>query len=435
MEISVEVTPERIAEEYEQVFVKIQKQAKVDGFRVGKAPLAMVKMRYQSTADQQVIEDVVKNTYLEAVKEKDLHPISYPAFDFPEKLEKGKSFTYKASFDVPPTIDLGNYKGISTEEKQVNINELDVLEYIDSLREQKAVLSKKDESLPAEKGDVVKLKVKRIDNVAPDAIEKTNERDVTVIAGSRDDRFEFDTYVIGMKNGEEKDVTFDYPKDYQYKSVAGTTQVFRIKADEIQKRDIPALDDEFAKDLEYADLAEMKTKVHADIDSYVSQRTRGEAKAQILTKIVENSKFDIPESMIEQEKKEVFERLCQRIGFRAESPEQLAPFFGMKAEEINKRMAEDAEQTIKTTLAVNEISRKENLAATEEKFNEAISDIAKRMNKDASEVRDLVEKNDGRRRLESEIVYNTTVDFVYEQAKVKKLSPVSYKEFSGKEEK
>lgn len=435
VEISVEIPPERIAEEYERVFVKIQKQAKVDGFRVGKAPLAMVKTRYKDTADQQVVEDVIKSTYLEAVKEKDLHPISYPAFEIPERLEAGKPFSFKATFDVPPTVDLGSYKSIAAEERQVNITELDVLEYIDSLREQKAVLSKKDETLPAEKGDVVKLKVTRIDNVAPEAIEKAAARDVSVIAGSRDDKYEFDLHVIGMKAGEEKDITFDYPKDYQYKSVAGTTQVFRIKAAEIQKRDLPALDDEFAKDLEYADLNEMKTKIRADIENYVSQQCRGEAKAHILTKIVENSKYEIPESMIEQEKQEVFNRLCQKIGFRAESPEQIAPFFGMKAEDMHKRMLEDAEQTIKTTLAVNEIARKENLTATEEKYAEAVADIAKRMNKDTAEVLELIEKNDGRRRLESEIIYNDSVDFVYAQGKIKKLSAIPYKEFSGKNEK
>jgi trigger factor len=434
VELSVEIPPERIAEEYERVFVKIQKQARVDGFRVGKAPMAMVKTRYKDNADQQVVEDVIKSTYLEAVKEKDLHPISYPAFDIPDRLEAGKPFSFKATFDVPPTVELGTYNSISAEERQVNVNELDVLEYIDSLREQKAVLSKKDETLPAEKGDVVKLKVTRIDNVAPEAIAKADARDVSVIAGTRDDKFEFDAYVIGMKTGEEKDVTFEYPKDYQYKSVAGTTQVFRIKADEIQKRDIPELDDEFAKDLEYADLNEMKTKIRADIDTYVSQKCRGEAKAHILTKIVENSKFEIPQSMIDQEKEEVFSRLCQKIGFRAESPEQIAPFFGMKAEDINKRMLEDAEQTIKTTLSVNEIARKESLVATEEKYAAAVADIAKRMNKDSAEVTELIEKNEGRRRLESEIIYNDTVDFVYAQAKIKKLSAVSYKEFSGKEE-
>jgi trigger factor len=431
MEISVEIPPERIAEEYENVFVKIQKNAKVDGFRQGKAPLAMVKTRYKDHADDQVVEDLIKSTYLEAVKEKNLQPISYPTFDIPERLAEGKSFSYKAIFDVPPTIELGTYKSIATDERQCSVTELDVLEHIDSMREQHAVLSKKDEALPVEKGDMVKIKVKRVDNIAPEAAEAADYRDVSVLAGSRDDQFEFDNHVIGLKINEEKDVTFVYPKDYQYKSVAGQTQVFRVKIAEVQKRELPVLDDEFAKDLgEYSTLDELKKKVKEDMEKFVSEKARGEAKGEILKKIVENSTYEIPESMIEQEKKEVFNRLCQRIGYQAESPDQLAPFFGMKPEDLKNRLAEDAAQTIKTTLAVNEIARKENITPTEEKYAAAIADIAVRMKKDAAEVADIIEKNEGRKRLESEIIYNDTVDFVYAQAKVKKLSGISFKEFS-----
>ncbi|HNX60828.1 MAG TPA: trigger factor, partial [Spirochaetota bacterium] len=214
MEITVQVPADRILAEYENSFKRIQKSAKLDGFRQGKAPLAMVKTRFKERADQDVVENIVKDCYLEAVKEKDYHPISYPRFNF-ERLESGKDFSFTASFDVPPTVDLGNYKGISVNERQCTVKDDDVMDEINGIRENHAVISKKDDGRPAEKGNLVKIKVKRIDNVAPDLVDATEARDVTVLAGAKDDKFEFDPHVIGMNVDDVKDVVLTYPKDYQ----------------------------------------------------------------------------------------------------------------------------------------------------------------------------------------------------------------------------
>ncbi|MGL4368588.1 MAG: trigger factor, partial [Spirochaetota bacterium] len=272
MELTVEVPADLIEKEYENVFAKIQKKAKIDGFRPGKAPLAMVKAKYKDSADGDVVESIVKDTYLAAVKEKDLRPISYPEFDF-QKLERGQNFTFKAAFDIPPTMELGNYKGLSVEERSCNVSDLDVMEEIESLREQHATVAKKEDGQPVAKGDIVKLKIKRTDVADADTAEY---RDVTVLAGQRADAFEFDSHVIGMNVDEEKEVTFTYPEDYQYKSVAGQTQSYKAKVSEIQKRDLPVLDDDFAKDLhEYDSVDDMKKKIRDGLEKLVSQKGRG----------------------------------------------------------------------------------------------------------------------------------------------------------------
>jgi trigger factor len=430
MEITVEIPMERIAGEYEKVFKKIQKTAKLDGFRPGKAPLDMVKARFKEHADQDVVENIVKDSYMEAVREKDLHPISYPKFTFPEQLKAESNFTFVATFDTPPTIELGNYRGIAVEERQCNLSDLDVMEEIENIREKHAIVSAKEEGQSISRGDITKIKIKRIDNLKPELVDAAEYREITVYAGQREDEFEFDNHVIGMNLDQEKDVTFTYPKDYQYKSLAGQTQTFKVKIAEIQKRTLPELDDEFAKDCgEYDSLDDMKKKTRERIEKFVSEKGRGEAKGEILKKIVDNSTYAIPDSMIEEERNAVFERLCQRIGFKAESIEQIAPFFGMKPDELSAKLREEAIQSIKTTLAVTEITKKEEMKATEEKFNEAVANISVSMKKDESEIRGMIEKNGMRSRIESEILYNNAVDFVYEQAKVKKLKPESFKDF------
>ncbi|HEY1406410.1 MAG TPA: hypothetical protein VF857_07370, partial [Spirochaetota bacterium] len=165
------------------------------------------------------------------------------------------------------------------------------------------------------------------------------------------------------------------------------------------------------------------------IESFVSEKGRGEAKGEILKKIVENSKFDIPETMVEEEKKSVVERLGQRIGYPIQSAAELAPFFGMKPEELDAKLRDEALMSVKTTLAVTEIIKKEDLKVTDEKFAEAVDDMAKRNGKTAEEIRSMIEANDARGRLDSEILYNGAIDLVYEQGKIKKEKPVPVKEF------
>ena len=413
MEITVEVPAERISDEYEKVFKKIQKTAKLDGFRPGKAPLDRVKLRYKEHADQDVVENVVKDSYMEAIREKDLHPMSYPKFSFPAQLKEGSNFTFVAVFDIPPTIELGNYKGIAVEERSCTISDLDVMEEIENIREQHATVSTKEAGQSITKGDIAKIKIKRVDNLKPELVETAEYRDVTVQAGQREDEFEFDNHVIGMNLDQEKDVTFTYPADYQYKSLAGQTQTYKVKIAEVQKRTLPELDDEFAKDLgEYESFDDMKKKTREKIEKFVSDKGRGEVKGEILKKIVDNSTYDIPESMIEEERNAVFERLCQRIGFKAESVEQIAPFFGMKPDDLSSKLKEEAIQGIKTTLAVTEITKKEDMKATEEQFNESVANIALSMKKEVKEISEMIEKNGVRSRIESEILYNNTVDFV-----------------------
>jgi trigger factor len=433
VEITVEVPSERIEQEYEKTFVKIQKSAKLDGFRPGKVPMPMVKTHFTELADKEVIENIVKDCYIEAIKEKGFHPIAYPVFDF-TRIVRGSNFTFKATFDVQPTVELGNYKGIAVDERQGSITELDVMEEIDGLRERHAVISKKADGLPVEKGDLAKLKVKRIDNVSPDVADAAESRDITVLAGSRDDQYEFDNHVIGMNAGEGKDITFNYPADYQYKSVAGQKHVYRISIAEIQKRDLPAVDDEFAKDLgEYESLDDMKKKIRERIEKLVSEKGRGEAKGSILQKIIENSTFDIPESMVEEEKGIILERLGQRMGYRVESVAEIAPFFGMSTEDMDAKLREEAVQRIKTTLVVTEVARKEDLKATDEQFQHAVSEMAAGSGKGVDEILKMIEEQGARTRVDAEIIYNSAIDFLYDQSKVKKLSPIALKEFLGKQ--
>ena len=165
MELQISVPVEKVELEYKAVFDKFKNHVKIDGFRKGKAPLNMVEARFRKEADQEVAENLLKSVFLEAVQEKQYTPIAYPRYEF-EKISREEPFMFKAVFEVPPTVELGKYQGLAADEQVCEISDSDVEAEITAMRERMAKIDKKEEDALVQNGDLVKIKVKRVDDVA-----------------------------------------------------------------------------------------------------------------------------------------------------------------------------------------------------------------------------------------------------------------------------
>ncbi len=429
IELSIEINSGKVNTEFEKVFKNIQKTAKVNGFRKGKAPLGMIKTNYNKDAGKQVVENLVKDSYAEAIKEKNITPIAYPAFDF-KPVKADNNFAFTARVEVAPTIKLKDYKGISADESQCKIKDTDIDFEIEALQEKHAEISKKEDNVQIENGDLVKLKAKKIDDAKKDEYDKIPERDFTAIAGKSKEDYLFDKYVNGMKVGDEKEVKVKYPANFQIKELAEKKVTWLIKIAEISNRKLPELDDEFAKDLgDYESIKDLKNKTRENLEKYVQEKSRGESKSKILQKIIDKASFDIPGSMIEREKQAVFQRFQQRVGHNIEDMDKFAQMVGMKPEDFSKKMKEDAIQSIKSTLVLSEIVKSEKFTVSDDMYKEAISKLAIQYQKNESEINNLIDKNGSKPNIESELLFNKAMDFIYEKANIKKLSPISAKEF------
>lgn len=433
MELQVEVPQDKVEEEYKKVFKSIQQKAKIDGFRQGKVPINIIEQRFHDIADNEAAENLLKAAYFDVLNEKGYTPIGPPEFDF-DSIDRNKPFTCTITFEVPPTVELHDYKGLSAEQQNAKVTDQDIQREVEELRDKHATISKKEDDGVVEKGDQVAVQMKRIDNVDKEEVDSVEYRPFTLVVGKSKEDYAIDKDLPGMKVGDEKEIKVKYPKDYSVDELKGQKVTYLVKIDEINKRDLPELDDEFAKDLgEYETLDEMKSKIRENLEKYVEEKSKADVKSKLLREIVENSTFDIPETMISKEMESIFQRVQQRVGYFAQDINEFASVLNMDVNELSEKIREEAVNSIKTTLVLAEIAKKEELQASEEEYKKVIQQIAEKNERPVEEIEELVKEKGSRENIENELVLDSALDYIYDNAQVKQKKPVSVEEFMKQE--
>jgi trigger factor len=430
VELEIEIPVERVEIEYKAVFHKIQKNAKVDGFRQGKAPVQVVETKYKEYAGNEVAENLVKSTFYDAVEKKELAPIVEPKIAY-EIITRDEPFKYKAVFEVMPSIELGEYTSVKSEEKSCNITDADVETEIESVRERSAETNVvEDADAAVKKGNLVKFNLKRTDNVSKEEADLLDYKEYSIVVGKSKDEFTLDNHLMGMKKGESKSVSIKYPEDYHIKDFAGQNVTYAITVNEISTIELPAFDDEFAKKSNYESAEDMKIKTREYLEKFVKDRVTTEVKNDLINKIVEKSTFDIPETMVLNEMYSIFKKTQQRVGYNAESIEQFAMVLGIDPEEYRIKLREDAVKSIKNTLVLSEVAKKEDIKAAEEKYQEIITNISVQMGKTVDEIEEMIEQNQSRPNIEHDIILDSAMEVIYGKADIKKLPAISLEEFA-----
>jgi trigger factor len=425
VELEIEIPVEKVELEYRAVFNKIQRKAKIDGFRPGKAPMAIIESRYNEHAGPDVAENLAKSALFEAVEQSQLAPVSEPRIEY-VSIKRDEPFKFTARIEVMPTVVLGEYKGIEAEEKTCNVTDQDVLDEIDTVREKTAVIDTiEGDDAVVENGNIVKFKLKRIDDVEKDMVDTIEFRPYTIVVGKSKDEYTLDKHLLGLKKGVEKEITISYPADYYIGDFAGKTITYLTVVTEIGKVTLPELNDEFAVNNGYESVEDMKIKTRAYLEKFVNDRIRNESKNELILKIADTCTFDIPESMILNEMHSIFQKTQQRIGYHAESLEHFASIVGIDPEEYRGKLKEDAVKSIKNVLLLSEIVKKEDMKVAEEKFSEVVETLAKSMQRPSEELYKMMEENNSRANVEQDILLEMALDFIYENAKIKKLKPVA----------
>ena len=429
MELQIDVPVEKVESEYQSVFNKLKNLVKIDGFRKGKAPLTMVEARFRKEADQEVAENLLKSVFLEAVEEKKLMPIAYPRYQF-DTISRDQVFSFKAIFEIPPTVELGKYKGLGADEQVCVITDDNVQAEIDAIRERFAKIDKKADDAMVQNGDLTKIKVRRIDDVEASERDKVEYKEYQIVVGRSKDESALDKYITGMKANEEKEVEVKYPKDYYLTDLAGQKVKYQVAVTEINSIELPELNDEFVKKLGHETVDQFRSKTKEYLEKYVAEKSKGDAKAQILRQIVEDSTYDLPDSMILNEMYRLFKRTSENVGYSSDNMDEFASLMGIEPNAFKAKLREEAVQTIKTTLALSEIAKKEEMKVDENKYKEIVENIARRNNKTVEEIEKIIAENDTRENIETELLLDGAMDFIYDNAKIKKQKPVSFEEFS-----
>ncbi|MDQ0148526.1 trigger factor [Eubacterium multiforme] len=415
VKFEVRVEAEKFTAALNKAYNKNKKNFNIPGFRKGKVPMAMVKKHYGvEVLFEDAINTVINETYPTLIEENKLRPVDYPKIDVLE-VGEGKELVYTAEVTLYPEIELGEYKGLSVKKKEVVVDDAEVEGQLKNMQQQNARVETKNDGA-IEKGDIAVIDFKGfIDGVAFEGGEG-HEYSLEIGSGSFIDNFE--DQLIGLTTDEEKEVKVTFPENYGKEELNGKEATFEVKIREIKFKELPALDDEFAKEVsEFDTLDELKADIKGKLEETKAASVEREFEDELITAVIENSKIDVPAVMVEKEIDAMVRDLENRLKYQGLSLEQYMQFTGNTEEKMRSYMKENAEKKVKSDLVLEAIAKAEKVEATDEEVKEKATEIAKMYAGDEAEKMAEMLMQTQRAMIEKDIVVSKTIKLLEDNCK------------------
>ncbi|WP_102401086.1 trigger factor [Haloimpatiens massiliensis] len=413
LEITVEATEFNKA--LEKAYKKNVKRFNVPGFRKGKVPMNMVKQYYgEGVLYEDAINFCCDDTYPKAIEENNIKPVDYPKVDIVE-IGSGKDFVYTATVTVTPEVELGEYKGVEVKEVKYEVKEEEVENELKSMQEKNARIETKEDG-EVEKGDIAIIDFKGF--VGEEAFEGGEGKDYKLEIGSGTFIDNFEEQLIGAKKGEEKEVNVKFPEEYGKEELNGKDATFKVTVNEIQKKELPALDDEFAKEVsEFDTLEEVKADIRKKMEEANELRAKREYEEQVINAVCDNAKIEIPVVMVDKETDMMLKDLEMRLRYQGLDLETYYQYTDNTEEKVRDYMKETAEKRVKTNLTLEEIGKVEAVEVTEEELLAKATEMAKQYGgKDMEKTAKLI-LDAQKSLLKTEIVTEKVIDILVKNSK------------------
>ena len=411
-EIEFDVDKETFKAAIEKVYRKEVKKINVPGFRKGKAPRSMIEKMYgKGVFYEDAINEIIPDAYENAIKEADLKVVSRPEFDIVTIDDNG--VVLKAKFFVKPAVELKNYKGIEVDKTVKEVTEEDIAADIDRARQRNSrVVDVTDRAV--QDGDIANIDYEGFcDGVAFDG-GKAEGYDLSIGSGSFIPGFE--EQIIGHNIGEKFDITVTFPTEYHSEDLAGKEAIFKISLNGIKFNELPALDDEFVKDVsEFDTVDEYKADIKAKLEKKNEQDAENAVEAQIIDALVEALEADIPAAMFENEAENFVRDYDSRLRMQGLDLNTYCKYTGQTLESLREQFMPMAQRQVKTRLALEKIVELEGIDATAEEVDAEYANLATAYGLEADKVKELVEAD----AIKSDLCVKKAVDFVKANAKVK----------------
>ena len=351
-EIKLEITVEstRFDEAIKKVYFKSAKYFNIPGFRKGKAPMQIVEKYYgKEIFYEDAFNEVAQEALEEAIKENKLEVVSRPDIEVTQ-IEKGKDLIFTAVMQTKPEANLGKYKGIEIKKIEYNVSDKDIEHELGHMQEHNARLIS-IEDRPVETGDIATIDFEGF--VDGKAFEGGKAEGHELEIGSNTFIPGFEDQVIGMNIDEEKEIKVKFPDEYFSKDLAGKEAMFKVKVHEIKKKELPELDDEFAKDVsEFDTLKELKADIKSKQEKQNEEKAKYETQDAVIKELCKDVKVDIPSGMIEMEIDNMIKDIEQRLSYQGLKLEQYLQMMGKTMEDIRKEYEPQAIEGIKSRLAL-----------------------------------------------------------------------------------
>ena len=416
-EVKLEITIEaqKFDEAIKKVYFKSAKYFNIPGFRKGKAPMQIVEKYYgKEIFYEDAFNEVAQDALEEAVRENNLEVVSRPDIEVTQ-IEKGKDLIFTAVMQTKPEAELGKYKGVEIKKIEYKVTDEDIEHELKHMQEHNSrVISVEDR--PVENGDIATIDFEGfVDGVAFEG-GKAEGHDLEI--GSKTFIPGFEDQVIGMNIDEEKDIKVKFPDEYFSKDLAGKDAIFKVKVHEIKKKELPELDDEFAKDVsEFDTIAELKADIKAKQEKQNEDRAKYETQDAVIKAVCENVKVEIPDGMVETEIENMLKDMEQRLSYQGLKLEQYLKMMGKTEEDMKKEYEPQAIEGIKSRLALEAVIKAEKIEATDEEINEKLKEMAKNYGKENDE--EFLKNENVRNYIKQGLTSEKAIDFLVKNAKMK----------------
>ncbi|MCH5357077.1 trigger factor [Limosilactobacillus reuteri] len=411
--LTFEIDVDTINKGIDEAFVETRKKITVPGFRKGRVPRQIFNQMYgEESLYQDALNKVLPDAYNEAVKETNIQPVDQPKIDI-KSMEKGQPWVLTAEVDVMPEVKLGEYKGMEVPAQDTTVTDADVDDALETKRQQQAELVLKEDK-PAEKGDTVVIDYKG--SVDGEEFDGGSAENYSLELGSGSFIPGFEDQLIGHNADEDVDVNVTFPEDYHAKNLAGKDALFKVKIHEIKEKQLPELDDDFAKDVDedVDTLAELKEKTKKQLQEEKDNQAKAAIEDAAINKAVANAEIqDIPQAMLDDDTNRQMQQYLAGMQQQGISPQMYFQITGTKEEDLKKQFANDAAQRVKTNLVLEAIVDDANLDATDEEIAKEISDLAKQYGMEEDAVKKALSKD----MLMHDIKIRKAVDLVAGSAK------------------
>ncbi len=415
VKLEIIVEAEKFEEAIKKVYFKSAKYFNIPGFRKGKAPMQIVEKYYgKEIFFEDAFNEIAGDALDEAVKENKLEVVSRPDIEVTQ-IEKGKDLIFTAIMQTKPEAELGKYKGIEIEKIEYNVSDEDIEHELGHMQEHNSRLIS-IEDRPVESGDIATIDFEGF--VDGTAFEGGKAEGHELEIGSNTFIPGFEDQVIGMKIEEEKDIQVKFPDEYFSKDLAGKDATFKVKVHEIKKKELPKLDDEFAKDVsEFDTLKELKEDIKQKQQKQNDDKAKYETQEAVMKAVCENVKVEIPSGMVELEIDNMLKEIEQRLSYQGLKLEQYLQMMGKKEEDMRKEYEPQAIDAIKSRLALEAVIKAEKIEATDEEVDEKLKEMAKNYGKEEDE--EFLKNENVRKYIKEGLASEKAMDFLVKNAKIK----------------
>jgi len=412
---NIELGAEEFEKAVQNAYLKNRNKFNIPGFRKGKAPRKIIELNYgEGVFYDEALNSILPKAYEEAIERFKFEPVDNPEIDI-ESIEKGKPVIISVEVTVKPEVKLGDYKNIEVEKVEYNVTEEDVERELKTVQEMNArIIDASDRE--TKEGDILIIDYKGF--VDGEQFEGGTAEKQRLEIGSKTFIPGFEEQLIGKKKGDAVKINVTFPEDYFEENLKGKEATFEVVIHEVKEKQLPELDDEFAKDVsEFDTLEEYKNHIKEDLEKNAKNREKIEFENKVIEKVVDSSEVDIPEVMIEHQIEHEIEEFNYRLKMQGLDLEKYLQLTGSKLEDLKEQLKPIAEKRVKTELVFEAIGKAENIVATDEDIDLELEKIAKEYKQEnVEQFKENMKKGD-LGFLEEGIIRNKVIDMLINNAK------------------